>query len=111
MSKDVRQMTLVSIRPLLDGRPIPGYRWVPLQKRRARRQRLKRVAFWFFVTAIVVVVGLAATWLLGALNPNGFLVRFLAVFAGIIAFVAAVAQVLGSVAARPMGTFVKSNHT
>ncbi len=29
----VRQAALVSIRQLLDGRPIPGYRWEPLRKR------------------------------------------------------------------------------
>jgi len=30
---DVRQAALVSIRQLLDGRPIPGYRWEPRRKR------------------------------------------------------------------------------
>ncbi len=29
---DVLQATLISIRQLMDGRPIPGYRWVPLRK-------------------------------------------------------------------------------
>ncbi len=29
----LRPIALVSIRQLLDGRPIPGYRWVPLRKR------------------------------------------------------------------------------
>jgi HEAT repeat protein len=92
---DVRGAALGSIRRLLDGRPIPGYQWVPLQKRRARYLRLKRIAFWLDVTTVVALIGLAATWLLGALNPNGFPMRFLAVLAGIIAFVAVVAQVLG----------------
>ena len=91
----MRRAALVSIRQLLDGRPIPGYRWVPLRKRRARRLGLKRIAFWLGITAVMMMIGLAATWLLGALDPNGFLVRFLAVLAGIVAFVAAVAQVLG----------------
>jgi predicted NACHT family NTPase len=31
----VCQAAPVSIQQLLDGRPIPGYRWVPVQKRRA----------------------------------------------------------------------------
>ena len=43
----------------------------------------------------MVMIDLAATWLLSVLDPNGFPVRFLAVLAGIVAFVAAVAQVLG----------------
>jgi len=43
----------------------------------------------------MMLIGLAATWLLGTLHPNGFPVRFLAVLAGITAFAAAVAQVLG----------------
>src|SRR5437870_1674363 len=91
----VCRAALVSIRQLLDGRSFPGYRWVPLRKRRAQKRRLKRIAFWFGTAACMVLIGLAATWLLGALDPNGFLVRFLAVLAGIVAFVAAVAQVLG----------------
>jgi cytochrome c biogenesis protein CcdA len=92
---DVRMAALASIRQQLDGRPIPGYRWVPLRKRRAQKRKLKRIAFWLGMTAVMVMIGLAATWLLGALDPNGFLMRFLAVMAGIIAFAAAVAQVLG----------------
>ncbi len=42
--------------------------------------------------AVMLVIGLAATWLLGALDPNGFPVRFLAVLASIVAFVAAVTR-------------------
>lgn len=92
---DMRRLALVSIRQQLDGRSFPGYRWVSLRKRRAQRQRLKRIAFWLGMTAIMVMIGLAATWLLGVFNPNGFPVRFLVVLAGIIAFVATVAQLLG----------------
>jgi hypothetical protein len=91
----VRGDALASIRRLLDGRPIPGYRWVPLRKRRARRLRLKRIAFWLCMTVVMVMIALAATWLLGILDPNGLPVRFLVILAGIVAFVAAIAQVLG----------------
>jgi len=52
---------------------------------------LKRITFWLGTAAVIVMIGLAATWLLGALDPNGFPVRFLAVLAGIVAF----AQILG----------------
>jgi HEAT repeats len=86
---------LKSINQLLDGRPIPGYRWVSLLERRAQKRRLMRIAFWFGTAACMALLGLAATWLFGALDPNGFLIRFLTVLAGIVAFVAAVAQVLG----------------
>jgi NACHT domain/HEAT repeats len=91
----MRWVTLVSIRQLLDGRPIPGYQWIPLRKRRLRHLGLKRVAFWLGITAFMVLIGLAATWWLGILNPNGFPMHFLVVLAGIIAFVASIAQVLG----------------
>jgi hypothetical protein len=43
----------------------------------------------------MMMIGLATTWLLGVLDPDGFLVRFLGILAGIVAFVAAVTQVLG----------------
>ena len=97
----VRLAALSSIRQLLDGRPIPGYRWKPLRKQRAQKRQLKRIAFWLGVTAVIVMIGLAATWLLGVLDPNGFPVRFLTVLAGIIAFAAAVAQVLGRTLRNP----------
>ncbi len=91
----VRQLALLSIQQLLDGQPIPDYRWVPLWKRRARRLQLKRIAFWLAMFAIMMMIGLAATWLLGALDPNGFPMHFLAVSVGIVAFVASIVQVLG----------------
>jgi HEAT repeat protein len=97
----VRRTALVSIRQLLDGRPIPGYRWAPLQKRRAKKRRLKRIAFWLGMTAVIALIVLTATWLLGALDPNGFPIRFLAVLVGIVAFIAAVAQILGQKLREP----------
>ena len=92
---DTREAALASIRQLLDGRPIPGYEWVPLRKRRSQKQRLKQITFWLGTVAFVVLIGLAATWLLGVLDPNSFLVRFMAVLAAIIASAAAIAQILG----------------
>ena len=54
----------------------------------------------------------SASYLAGSTihDPNGFPMRFLAVLAGIVAFVAAVAGP-GSDAAQPVGTFVNSEHT
>jgi hypothetical protein len=54
-----------------------------------------RIAFWLGTAAVMVMIGLAATWLFGALDSNGFAVRFLTALAGSVAFVAAIAQVLG----------------
>jgi hypothetical protein len=79
----VREAALVSISQLLDGRPIPGYRWVPLQKRRARRQRLKRITSLMGVVAFFLLVSLAVT----VLSPNTLIARWvisLSILAGII---------------------------
>ena len=43
---EVRRAALVSIRQLLDGRPIPGYQWVPLRKRQARLRSLSVSQFY-----------------------------------------------------------------
>jgi HEAT repeats len=86
---------LISIRQLLEGRSMPGYLWVPLRIQRARRLRRKRITFVFNIITLMVLIGLAATWLLDVLNPNGFPMRFLVISVAIVAFVAAVAQVLG----------------
>lgn len=53
---------LVSIRQLLDGRPIPGYRWIRSRKQR-RKQRtnhrlLKSLIFWLSTSTIIVMIGL-----------------------------------------------------
>jgi HEAT repeat protein len=91
---DMRQAALKSINQLLDGQPIPGYQWGPLRERRARRLRLRRIAFWLTLTTVLIVIVLAATWLLDTLDLNNFIIRFLAVLSGIFAFIAAVTQVL-----------------
>ena len=69
---DVRQAALESIRQLLDGRPIPGYQWVPLRERRARRWRLKRIAILAGVVAFFLLVALTVT----LLNPNSLIARW-----------------------------------
>ena len=68
----MRRAALVSIRQLLDGRPIPGYRWVPLRKRRARRLRLKRIAILSGVVAFLLLVALTVT----LLDPNSLISRW-----------------------------------
>ncbi len=46
------------------------------------------------MTTVIVLISLAVNSLLGAIDPNGFTVRFLAILADIVAFIAAVAQML-----------------
>ncbi len=95
MDDHVCRAALASIRQLSDGRPFPGYRWVPLQKRRALRLRLRKIAFWLGVVAILLLIALGSTWLLGYLNPNGFVLRYLGVLAALVAFPAAITQIQG----------------
>src|SRR5260221_14158048 len=80
--KYVRQAALGSIRQQLDGRPIPGYQWVPLRKRRGPGRRLKRIAVWVSMTAVMLKIGLRATGVLGVLRSNGFSLPFLSGFSG-----------------------------
>jgi HEAT repeat protein len=92
---DVRRAALESIRALLDGRPIPGYRWTPLRARRARARRWKRIGFWTLVGAGVLLVTLAGAWLLTNADPNSFVVRFLSGLAVLLGALGAIAQILG----------------
>ncbi len=94
MDYDVRRAALESIHKLLDGRPIPGYQWVPLRRRRARRLGLKRIAILSGVVAFLLLVALTVT----LLDPNSLISRWvtwLSILASIVAILAAVAQVLG----------------
>ena len=91
----IRDAALASIQQLLAGRSFPGSRWVPLKHRRAHAQRRKRFAFWLTIVAALVLISVGATWLSGILDPNGFVLRFLAVVGILIGFAAGVAQVLG----------------
>ncbi len=90
-----RDEVLTTTRKLLDGHPLPGYRWVSLQERRARRLRLKRIAFWLGMVAVLLVVALGSTRFLGYLDPNGFIMRYLGVLAAFITVAAAIAQIRG----------------
>jgi hypothetical protein len=91
----VRRAALGAIRALLNGRPIPGYRWTPLRVRRERARRWKRIGFWTLVGAGVLLVALAGAWLLTNADPNSFMVRFLSGLAVLLGALGAIAQILG----------------
>lgn len=92
---DVRRAALTAIRQLLDGRQIPGYRWVPIRARRekARRRRI----FWYWVLGISVGVLMAwvAAGLTMYLSLDEFWVRFVGALAALVALAAGGVQVLG----------------
>jgi NACHT domain/HEAT repeats len=71
-NSDERRATLGSISQLLDGRPIPGYRWVSLQKRRARLRSLKRIAILAGIVAVFLLVALTVT----LLDPTSLIARW-----------------------------------
>lgn len=83
---DVRRAALVSIHQLLEGRPIPGYRWVPLQKRQTRSRSLKRIAILAGVVAFLLLVALTVT----LLDPNSLIARWvtsLSIIVGIVSVI------------------------
>lgn len=99
--RDVSTNALASMRTLVQGRPIPGYKWTPLRVRRERRRRLRQAGYWLLVSFVVIAVALAATWLLADVATDSFLVRFLALLAAIVAFGGAIAQILGRAMRSP----------
>lgn len=100
-NSDIRRTALESARKLLDGRPVPGYKWTPLRVRRQRRRRILRAGFWLGVVFVVVGSALAATWLLTDLDPNSFWVRFLVALGAIVGFGSGIAQILGRAMRSP----------
>jgi hypothetical protein len=86
---------LEAISRLVEGRGMPGSAWVPLQQRHARTRRSRRIAFWLTLLAALVLISIGATWLSGSLDPNGFVLRSLAVVGILVSFAAGVAQILG----------------
>ena len=83
---DMRWASLVSIRQLLDGRQIPGYRWEPLQKRRTRLRSIKRIAILVGVVAVLFLVALTVT----LLDPTSLIARWvtsLSILASIVSLI------------------------
>jgi len=79
--RGVREAALIAIRQLLDGRPIPGYRWVPW-----RKQQVRHITFRLVLALICLITVL----LVGRLSP---LTRCFMVFVSMFVFIIAVSQV------------------
>lgn len=56
---DVRRAALTAIRQLLDGRQIPGYRWVPIRDQQRRRRRRRLLDMGVLGIGLVVLAALA----------------------------------------------------
>ena len=52
---DVRRAALAAIRRLLDGRQIPGYRWVPIREQQRRARIRKRIGWAVLALGLVVL--------------------------------------------------------
>ena len=61
---DVRRAALTAIRRLLDGRQIPGYRWVPIREQQRRARIRKRIGWTVLGLGLVMLV----LWLGGIAN-------------------------------------------
>ena len=86
----MRRVALVSIQQLLDGRPIPDYRWVLLQKRQARLRSLKRIAILAGAVAFLLLVALTVT----LLDPNSLIARWVISLSIIASFVSVIGVTL-----------------
>lgn len=92
---DVRRAALTAIRRLLDGRQIPGYRWVPIRERRERARRWRIFWYWVLGISLAVLVAWVAAGLTTYLSLDEFWVRFVGALAALVALAAGAVQVLG----------------
>ena len=91
----VRRAALTAIRQLLDGRQIPGYRWVPIRERRERARKRRILGYWVLGIATAVLVAWVAAGLTTYLSLDEFWVRFVGALAALVALAAGGVQVLG----------------
>jgi HEAT repeat protein len=90
--EDVRIHAILSLQQVLAGRSLPGYQWMPLAARRIRRRRYARVAAGVTGAAAIVLIAMAAVRWDSADSPFA---KTLLIIAGIIAFLASLAQITG----------------
>ena len=87
---DVRRAALTAIRRLLDGRQIPGYRWVPIRERQ-RRRRIRQIldigVLGIGLVALTLWIGGIAS---GQLDFAAGWVRAVGGLAGLVSLVAGV---------------------
>lgn len=91
----MRRAALIASNQLIEGRPLPGYRWTPIRERLERRRRLNRFRWWALVVCLLVLAALVLAYLSARLDPDSLLVRFGAALALLTGLAAGVAQVLG----------------
>lgn len=82
---------LTAIRSQVEGRQLPGYRWVPLRQRRERRRRLAAALHWLLLLAGAVM----AAWALAYLDEESLGMRTLLILFGLIGMGAGLAQIVG----------------
>ena len=91
----VRRAALEAIGSLVDGRPLPGYRWKPIGERQARQKRRRQVGKWLGIVAMLLLVGAVVTLLADYVDPDNFWFRLASTVGVLIGVLAGVAQVLG----------------
>jgi len=92
---DVRRAALTAIRRLLDGRQIPGYRWVPIRKRRERAKKRRILGYWVIGLAVLLLVAWVGAGVATYLRVDPFIERFVAYALALVALAAGVVQVSG----------------
>ena len=92
-----RQEALSAIRLLVNGRPLPGYRWVSLRAKRERRRRLYAAFHWALLLVGVVMVAFGLNYL----GAETRLMQVLTVLGGLIGIAAGLAQIVGKSLRNP----------
>jgi HEAT repeat protein len=90
----VRQSALIALRGVLDGRPIPGYRWVPLRQRRERARRRRIAGYWVLGIATLLLLAWLATVVTTQVAVDPFVERFVTALLALVALAAGAVQVL-----------------
>lgn len=92
---DVRRAALTSIRRLLDGRQIPGYRWVPIRERRERARKRRILGYWVVGISLGLLVAWVAAGVATYWQVDPFIERFVTYALALVALAAGGVQVLG----------------
>lgn len=83
------------ISQLLNGRPLPGYRWAPIREREKQHRRRLQLAKVVGVAAVILLVAALWTAAQEELGADSRIMAFVAATAGLVALLGAVAEVLG----------------
>ena len=92
---NVRRAALSSIRKLVEGRPLPGYQWVPLRERKAREHKIMRLINFTLIIVALIVSFLYWQILLTFISDKNIVIQFIAWILPVATFVAASVQILG----------------